>query len=101
MFHALRRWLKSNTKPSQSNGGVRNKRTRLLLEPLEQRMAPAVFNVNSTADILSPPSGTVTLRSAIEAANATPGGNNIYLTVAGTYKITIPGANEDSNATGD
>jgi hypothetical protein len=73
----------------------------LTLEPLEQRFAPAVFNVNSTLDLLNPPAGVVTLRSAIEAANATPGGNTINLTVSGIYKITIPGANEDANATGD
>ncbi len=41
------------------------------------------------------------MRSAIETANATPGGNTINLTVPGTYKITIPGAGEDNNATGD
>lgn len=66
-----------------------------------QNLAAAVFNVNSLADILNPPAGVVTLRSAIQAANASPGGNTINLTVAGTYKITIPGANEDANATGD
>jgi hypothetical protein len=34
-------------------------------------------------------------------ANATPGSNTINLTVAGTYRITTPGAGEDNNATGD
>jgi len=70
----------------------------LNVELLEDRFAPAVFNVNSLADILNPPSGTVTLRSAIKAANATPGGNTINLTLAGTYKITLLGANEDNSA---
>jgi hypothetical protein len=60
-----------------------------------------VFNVNTTVDILNPPAGVVTLRSAIQAANATPGDVTINLTVAGTYRITIPGAGEDHNATGD
>ncbi len=77
------------------------RRTTLTLEALEARAVPAVFNVNSTADLLSPPAGTVTLRSAIEQANATPGGNTINLTVPGTYKITLAGANEDANKTGD
>ena len=36
-------------------------------------LVPAVFNVNSLADMLNPPAGAVTLRSAIQAANATPG----------------------------
>jgi hypothetical protein len=82
-------------------GGIQLRRPGLRVEQLESRLAPAVFNVNSLADILNPVAGTVTLRSAIEAANATPGGNIINLTIAGTYKITIPGAGEDNNATGD
>jgi CHRD domain len=77
------------------------RRIRPHFEILEDRLVPAVFNVNSTADILNPPAGIVTLRSAIQAANATPGSNTINLTVGGTYKITIPGAAEDNNATGD
>jgi hypothetical protein len=89
-----RRGRKVSVKP-------RTRRSRFSLELLEDRIVPAVFNVNSTADILTPPSGTVTLRSAIEQANKTPGGNTINLTVAGTYKITLLGANEDKNATGD
>jgi hypothetical protein len=61
-----------------------------------------VFNVNSTADILNPTAGTITLRSAIQSANATPGGNTINLTVAGTYKITLAGTpGETDNAAGE
>jgi hypothetical protein len=71
------------------------------VEALEDRAVPAVFNVNSLLDTLAPPAGVVTLRSAIQQANATPGGNTINLTVAGTYRITLAGANEDNNATGD
>jgi hypothetical protein len=69
---------------------------------LEDRCVPAAFNVNSLADILSPQNGVVTLRSAIQAANATPDptGNTINLTVAGTYRLTIPGANSGNNTTG-
>jgi len=63
---------------------------------LEDRLAPAVFMVNTLADILNPPAGTVSLRSAIEAANNTPGGNLIELTIPGTYKITIPGSAQDN-----
>ncbi len=59
------------------------------LERLEDRLAPATFNVNSTADVLNPATGTVTLRSAIQAANNTAGDNTINLTVAGTYQITL------------
>jgi hypothetical protein len=70
------------------------------LELLEDRAVPAVFDVNSLADILNPPPGVVTLRSAINAANNTPGGNTINLTVAGTYRIAIPGANTGTDASG-
>jgi predicted outer membrane repeat protein len=62
---------------------------------------PAVFNVNSLADVLRPGPGVVTLRSAIQMANQTPGNNVINLMVPGTYKITLAGAGEDNNATGD
>jgi predicted outer membrane repeat protein len=77
------------------------KRGRLSLEFLEDRLVPSTFNVNSTADMLNPTGGIMTLRSAIQMANETPGSNTINLTVPGTYKITIPGAGEDNNATGD
>ena len=56
-------------------------RTRLNVEYLEDRLVPATFNVNTTADLLNPGPGVTTLRSAIEQANATPGGNTINLTV--------------------
>ena len=70
---------------------IKPRRFRPTIEGLEDRFAPAVFNVNSLADILTPAAGTVTLRSAIEAANATPGNNIINLTVPGVYKITLAG----------
>jgi hypothetical protein len=79
----------------------KSRRLRPSVEQMEERCVPAVFSVNSTADILHPPPGVVTLRSAIEAANATPGSNTIKLTVAGTYKITIPPSGSDDNTSGD
>ena len=68
------------------------RRRRPGVEMLEDRCVPATFNVNSLADILTPPAGTVTLRSAIQAANTTPdaNGNTINLTVPGVYQITLP-----------
>src|SRR5215831_17113142 len=61
---------------------------------------PLTFNVNSTADILVPPAGVVTLRSAIVAANADLSGNPsvINLTVAGTYTSTLANGNEENAA---
>jgi hypothetical protein len=100
MFEHSGRWFPGWSVRRQDKAGRKN-RTRPRLETLEDRLAPAVFNVNSTLDILAPPGPLVTLRSAIEAANLTAGSNTINLTVPGTYKITIPGAGEDNNATGD
>ena len=86
-------WLRRSSAHPQArrSGTSRNplRRARLNLEDLEDRLAPAVFNVNSLLDVLNPGPGIVTLRSAIVAANATPGGNTINLTVPGTYSITL------------
>jgi hypothetical protein len=82
---------------------------RLGVEMLEDRWAPAVFSVLSTADNNNPVitaghAGTAadpflapSLRSAITAANATPGGNTIELAVGGTYKTTLVGTQVESD----
>jgi hypothetical protein len=85
------------------------------VECLEDRCVPVVFNVNSLADLSIAggvnPDGTiigqgttVTLRSAIQAANTNSGtgGNTINLTLSGTYKITLLGtAGETDNLAGE
>src|SRR5688572_12209683 len=48
------------------------------IEPLEQRIAPAVFVVTNAGD-----AGTGSLRDAIDLANATPGGDTIQFEIAG------------------
>src|SRR5690348_5729159 len=58
------------------------------------RAAPPIV-VPTTAD-----GGPGSLRQAILDANANPGPDVITLP-AGTYTLTIPGANEDAGATGD
>ena len=74
----------------------------LRVETLEGRLVPAVFNVNSLVDTLTPPAGAVTLRSALQAVNGTAGSNTINLTVPGIYKITTVGmSNETDNAAGE
>jgi hypothetical protein len=101
---------RATTGPTKSG----HPRVRLIVEVLEDRCVPATFNVTGLGDGLFPVTQTgrhtfnaPTLRSAIEAANATPGNNTINLTVRGTYKITIPPASPDdtpateNNATGD
>ncbi|MCI0460839.1 MAG: cadherin repeat domain-containing protein, partial [Gemmataceae bacterium] len=52
-------------------------RARLSLEPLEDRCVPAVFAVNSLADVLNPIDIFRTLREAILLANSTPGADRI------------------------
>jgi len=90
----------------------RSRRVALSVEQLEDRAVPATFTVNTLADLsiaggVNPVTGailhdgnTVTLRSAIDAANMTPGGNTIKLMVPGTYNISLPGANTGTDATG-
>src|SRR6266566_1143872 len=76
----------------------RRHRVRPVLEMLEDRLAPALFTVNTLNDpsiaggvntdgTIVGMGTTVSLRSAIEAANATPGGNTIELSLTGTYLI--------------
>jgi len=86
---------------------------RLSLEPLEDRLAPAIFTVNSTLDLPDENpgdgfaltaggsgSGVTTLRAAIMEANALPGADTINLP-AGVYTLTIEGTGEDLAETGD
>src|SRR6185369_16471808 len=66
----------------------------------------ATFTVNSTADIAGlanncvTGTGQCTLRSAIQAANASAAADTIILP-AGTYTLTLIGAGENAAATGD
>ena len=72
----------------------------------------APITVNSAADVIAD-DGVCTLREAITAANtdtalgATPGecpagsGADTITVPAGTYTLSIPGADEDANASGD
>jgi hypothetical protein len=95
------RYVPQPRQDRKESAPAKPRRSRLGLEQLEDRVVPAVFNVNSLADVLNPAPGVVTLRSAISAANATPGGNTINLTLPGTYRITLQGADENNNASGD
>src|SRR5579871_1382232 len=102
MSNRIKYWIANALRRDQrSSRNGRPCRARLGMEHLEDRLAPAVFNVNSLADVLNPGPGVVTLRSAINAANFTPGGNTINLTVPGTYRITLlsqsPSATNPSN----
>src|SRR5262249_44141337 len=77
------------------------------LEILEQRMTPSTFRVNTLLDTVAvslqtgkDSSGHVSLRSAIQAANAKPNADTIIVP-QGTITLTIAGTNEDNAATGD
>ncbi|KAF0218337.1 MAG: polymorphic outer membrane [Geobacteraceae bacterium] len=67
----------------------------------------ATFTVNSTADVADLQAncvsgiGQCTLRSAIQAANASVGVADTIVLPVGTYTLAIPGLNEDASATGD
>jgi CSLREA domain-containing protein len=81
----------------------------LLIAPAHS-VSAATFTVNSTLDepdaspgdgqCASTPSGACTLRAAVMEANAQGGAQTISLP-AGTFKLTIPGINENASATGD
>ncbi len=73
----------------------------LIVTSMKNGVTTTTYYVNSTADILNPPAGVLTLRAAIQDANTTPGNKIINLTVSGTYQIMILGSFENNNATGD
>ena len=82
----------------------------LLLEAIPPRpaIAGATITVSSPTDELTG-NGTCSLREAIQAANtdavvdACIGGSgaDVIVVPAGTYTLTLPGADEDANHTGD
>lgn len=79
----------------------------LRLEWLEDRVVLSTFKVNTTLDTVAvslktgkDASGSISLRSAIMAADA-HGGKNTIVLPSGTFKLTIAGAGEDAAATGD
>lgn len=60
----------------------------------------ATIVVTTTADLIDPNDGVVSLREAVLAANASNGNNAIALP-AGTYTLTLAGVDEDAGLTGD
>ena len=77
------------------------------LEGLEHRVVLSTFNVNTILDTVAvnlhngkDSSGHISLRSAIQAADAR-GGSNSIIVPSGTFTLTIAGAGEDASATGD
>jgi CSLREA domain-containing protein len=85
---------------TKGGGQPRRAGTRPALEALEDRLAPAIFNVNTFADVVNPNDGKLSLREAISMANATAEPDVIQLQ-AGVYAMRLAGAGEDANASGD
>src|SRR5262245_7234428 len=74
-------------------------RTWLGFECLEERSVPATFVANTFADVVDPGDAFLSLREAIDRANALPGPDTIKLR-AGVYKISLLG-DDNSNVAGD
>ena len=72
---------------------------RLFLDLLEDRLAPATFAVTTTADVVDPADGKLSLREAVTRANNHAGADTVMLP-GGVFKIT-PGGFEDGNLNGD
>src|SRR5262249_52188195 len=81
---------------------LRSRSFRPNIESLEDRAVPATFAPNTFDDVVNPADDArvLSLREAINKANATPGADVIRLQ-AGTYRMRIAGQFEDANAAGD
>jgi CSLREA domain-containing protein len=73
---------------------------RLRVESLEDRLTPT-YVVTTTADVVNPNDGVLSLREAVIAANASYGIDDYIIVPAGTFVLTLTGASEDAAATGD
>lgn len=63
--------------------------------------AAATVTVTTAADVVDGADGVVSLREAIDEANAAAGATVIDLGPSRTYSLTLCGADEDANASGD
>jgi len=61
----------------------------------------ATVTVTTTSDVVDGSDGVVSLREAVDAANAAGEDTLVDLAVPGTYSLTSCGGDEDANATGD
>lgn len=103
-------WLHGKGK-RQSRGKSGKKavlrRYRPTIEPLELRLTPTSFYVDTLSDSTAvnlssgvDGGGFTSVRSALQAANNTAGADTIFLGT-GTYTLSLAGANENAAATGD
>jgi hypothetical protein len=103
MANPFRQLLRASSPSSRRAVRVPRRRARLQVKPLEDRLVPAVINVNTLVDSLNPGPGLTSLRSAIQQVNTgTDTTNTINLTLPGTYKITLAGTQgETDNVAGE
>ncbi len=102
LLPSLRPWFRWEKKP------MAHRTSRLVLERLEVRTAPAVFVVNSLDDTVEAvrdgsgldEAGNISLRSAIMAVNDLGGEHTIQLP-AGTYQLTRAPDASDGDASGN
>jgi hypothetical protein len=94
-FSSWLRNLKVRSRPVRRTTGCR-----LRVESLEERTVLSIFNVTTPLDVVDAGDGLLSLREAVQAANTSPGADNIQLP-AGVYGLTLAGAGEDAAATGD
>jgi uncharacterized repeat protein (TIGR01451 family) len=92
-FPAILSWPRG---VSKSTSPGRPRKFLPVLEALEERQVPAIFNVTSLLD--SNAAGSGALRRAITDANATAGPNQIRILTPGTYRLTLNGTDDDNSA---
>jgi CSLREA domain-containing protein len=74
-------WFQAPKRPRRQN------RFRPQVMLLEDRLAPAVFTVTTTADEINPNDGVLSLREAMAAVNVSSDLNNTIVLASGTYAI--------------
>src|SRR5207249_5278285 len=79
----------------------RPRRIGLHVEELEDRVAPAVYDVTTTTDVVDAFDNFLSLREAVLAANASVGVADTINLPAGIYTLTRVGAGEDGAGLGD
>ena len=108
-IHRRRSIEKSISAPTTMRIQDARRRVRFLPrgEELETRLVLSNFRVNTTLDTVAvnlkngkDASGHISLRSAIQAANARPSADTILLP-KGTITLSIAGSGEDNSASGD
>ena len=84
-------WFRPRSRRHSAHSGLAgpHRRRLLFLEPLEDRLAPAVFTVNNAGDTGAGAGLAGDLRYCITQDNATPGANTIQFDIPGAGVQTI------------